>query len=59
LNMYVANLGTSNISVLSGLKVVRTVPGPSGSFFSGLAYDPATDQMFVSAWGTGQVYVYD
>jgi DNA-binding beta-propeller fold protein YncE len=56
--IYVANLETNNVSVVRGLHVVRTITGASGSAFVGLAYDDATDQMFVTEVNNGLVYVY-
>ena len=57
--IYVANLETYNVSVIRGLHVTRTISGPSGSGFVGMAYDEATDQMFVTEVNNGLVYVFN
>ena len=59
LEVYVANFGTSNVSVISGVKVARTITGPSGSGLLGMEYDAATDQVFVTGYENGLVYIYN
>jgi len=59
LSIYVVNSGTHNVSVLRLLKVVRTIAGPSGSDLVGIAYNEASDQVFVSSSNSGEVYIYD
>ena len=55
LSVYVANIDSGNISVIQGASVVRTITTPSGSGPTGIAYDEATDQVFVTS--NGAVYV--
>jgi len=59
LSIYVVDSGTNNVSVLRLLKVVRTIVGPSGSHLVGIAYNEASDQVFVTASGSKEVYIYD
>jgi len=59
LSVYVANLGSSTVSVIQGYTVVKTLGvSPSTAHFNGITYDEATDQVLVTAFGTGEVYVY-
>ena len=58
LEVYVADQGSSKISVIQGISVVRTITGPSGTGFTGLAYDDATDFVYVTAISTDQVFEY-
>jgi DNA-binding beta-propeller fold protein YncE len=48
-----------NLSVVQGLKVVRTVVGPEGAAFVGITYDEATDQVFATDYISGTVFVYN
>lgn len=57
--MYVVNEGSNTVSVLQGPTVVRTIHGVSGAGFIGIAYDDATDQVYVTGSTSGKVYVYD
>jgi len=59
LSVYVANSGSNTVSVISGSSVARTIYGPSGSGLHGIAYDEATDQVFVSGYTNKEVYVYN
>ena len=58
LSLYVANEGSSTVSIVQGLKVTGTITGPNGIVLHGDSYDEATDQVFVSAQGSDKVYVY-
>ena len=55
LTPFVANYGSSNVSTFGG---GPSISGPSGSGFLGIAYDDATDQVFVTAYNTGEVYIF-
>ncbi len=59
-DIYVTNYDSGTISVLHGMSVVRTItPSGSGSAgFDGIAYDEATDQVFVTGAESEEVYVY-
>lgn len=58
LSVYVANGGSSTVSVIKGSSVSRTIHGPSASVLKGIAFDEATDQVFVTGTGNGVVYIY-
>lgn len=63
LSMYVLNSSgypsSSNIFVIQGLSVVGTIPLPSTAIFTAMAYDEASDQVFVTGGvNDNQVFVY-
>jgi DNA-binding beta-propeller fold protein YncE len=57
LAIYVTNQLTNNVSVIQGSTVVRTITGPGTATFTGIAYDDATNKVYVVDDG-GKVYVY-
>jgi DNA-binding beta-propeller fold protein YncE len=59
LSIYVADQLSGNVSIIKGTAVVRTIVGPMNSDFVGIAYDDATDRVYVTDHGSGLVYVYD
>jgi DNA-binding beta-propeller fold protein YncE len=59
LSIYVVNSGSNNVSVIQGLTVMRTIAGPIESVLDGIAYDEGTDQVFVTAFESGEVIIYN
>jgi DNA-binding beta-propeller fold protein YncE len=59
LSIDVANDGSGNVSKVQGLAVVGTITGPSLAEFDGITFDDATEQIYVSAYGLNDVYVYN
>ena len=58
LSIYVVTTGSSNVSVLQGLTAVRTIMGPAGAAFLGIAYNALSDEVCVSGDSSGEVYIY-
>jgi YVTN family beta-propeller protein len=58
LSVDVSNYGSGTISEIQGVTLGGNITGPSGSEFEGISYDAATDQVFVTGFHTGQVYIY-
>jgi len=57
LHIYVSNLGLGKVFELSGLSIVKKESTAIGSEAYGLAYDEATDKMFVASSNTNVVYI--
>jgi DNA-binding beta-propeller fold protein YncE len=65
LSMYVVNYASDNVSVIAAAgfppsdTVTRTITGPTGAGLFGITYDDATEQVFVTGYSNGEVYIYD
>jgi DNA-binding beta-propeller fold protein YncE len=58
LTLDVVSNGAETVSVIQGHTVLQTISGPSGVQLSGISYDEATDQVFVTGYASDEVYVY-
>jgi DNA-binding beta-propeller fold protein YncE len=58
LSVDVTNYGSGTVSEIQGVTVGGNITGPTGSEFEGVSYDAATDQVFVTGFHTGEVYIY-
>jgi DNA-binding beta-propeller fold protein YncE len=56
----VVNQGASSISVIRGYDTIQTINGPSGTpMLTGISYDDATSQVYVTASDSAEVYIYN
>src|SRR5205823_2152487 len=55
--VYVANSGSGNVSVISGMNVIATVP--VGNYPGGVAYDSGNGYVYVTNCGSNNVSVID